>query len=334
RPDDMTLQAALRLNRAQDWNGFLDAVRDFHAPQQNMHYADRDGNLGFTARGRNPVRHPDNDLLGLAPAPGWEERYDWQRFIPFEELPRAFNPASERIVTANEKIVGSDYPHYLGSDWALPYRAQRIHQLLDGTAQHSVKSFAAMQADHQSLAARELLPLLRVTRPASARAEQALALLARWDGSMDADAIEPLIYNSWVREISRMMFEDELGEELMRDYWELRNVYQPMLNALKDVNGQSRWCSRQVAGTGDECAQSLAESLETALDDLERRYGADRTKWKWGNAHAARSEHRPLGRQVLLSRFFDIRVPTPGDNYTVNVGRHSLANDAQPYANY
>ena len=57
RPDDMTLQAALRINRAQDWNGFVEAVRDFHAPQQNMHYADREGNLGFIAPGRIPVRH-------------------------------------------------------------------------------------------------------------------------------------------------------------------------------------------------------------------------------------------------------------------------------------
>jgi len=130
------------------------------------------------------------------------------------------------------------------------------------------------------------------------------------------------------------MFEDELGEELMRDYWELRNVYQPMVNALKDVNGQSRWCGRHMAGTRNDCAQLLTDSLEAALDDLERRYGADRTTWKWGDAHAARSEHRPLGRQALLSRIFDIRVPTPGDNYTINVGRHSLANEAQPYANH
>src|SRR5690606_19217772 len=132
--------AALRINHVQDWSDFLEAVRGFHAPQQNMHYADREGNLGLIAPGRIPVRRHDNDLMGLAPAPGWDERYDWQGFIPFEELPVVFNPASERLVTANEKIVDSAYPHYLGSDWALPYRAQRIHELLDEVTHHSVKS--------------------------------------------------------------------------------------------------------------------------------------------------------------------------------------------------
>ncbi len=190
-----------------------------------------------------------------------------------------------------------------------------------------------MQADHLSLAARDLLPLLRAAKPASPRARHALALLSRWGGSMDADAVEPLIYNAWVREITWLMFEDELGEALLQDYWELRNVFLPMLNVLKDVNGQSRWCGRHVAGTREDCAQLLTDSLEAALEDLERRYGADMAKWAWGKAHAARSEHRPLGRQVLLSRLFDIRVPTPGDNYTINVGRHSLANEAEPFTN-
>ena len=331
RADDLTLQAAIRINRAQNWPAFLNAVRDFHAPQQNMHYADREGNIGFIAPGRVPLRRQDNDLMGLAPAPGWDARYDWQGYIPFEELPQLYNPASQRIVTANEKIVGQDYPHYLGSEWALPYRAKRIHALLDDASQHSVAGFADMQADVLSLAAQELLPLLRTVQADSQRARHALELLSRWEGHMEADAVAPLIYNAWVRELSRLIFRDELGEELMQDYWELRNVYQPMVNVLKDVNGQSRWCGRNAPGTREDCARLLGESLELALDDLEQRYGSDMASWKWGEAHEARSEHRPFGRHGLLSRLFDIRVPTPGDTYTINVGRHSLANEEEPF---
>lgn len=333
RPDDMTLQATIRLNRAQDWSKFQDAVRDFHSPQQNMHYADRKGNLGFIAAGRVPMRRNDHDLMGLAPAPGWEARYDWQGFIPFEDLPRLYNPVSGRIVTANEKIVGKNYPHYLGSEWALPYRAERIHALLDNVPHHTVQSFAEIQADHLSLAARELLPLLAAAKPATERAQRALALLSRWDGSMDAEAVEPLIYNAWIRASSRLIFEDELGESLMRDYWELRNVYQPMVNVLKNVGGQSRWCgNRQTPGSHEGCMKLLGQSLESALADLEQRYGADMESWTWGEAHIAHSEHRPFTRRGLLSRLFDVRIATPGDTYTVNVGRHSLSNESAPYA--
>src|SRR5690606_3871629 len=87
RADDLTVQAGVKLNRAQNWDAFLDAMRDFSAPQQNIVYADVDGNIGFIAPGKVPLRADANDLHGLAPAPGWEARYDWQGFIPFEELP-------------------------------------------------------------------------------------------------------------------------------------------------------------------------------------------------------------------------------------------------------
>jgi len=134
RPDDLTFQASLRLNRARDWEEFLSAMRDFGAPQQNVVYADVAGNIGFVAPARVPLRRRDNDLKGLAPAPGWDARYDWAGFIPFDELPRQYNPMSQQIVTANQKVVGPAYPHFLTSEWTLPYRANRIAAMLEGPA--------------------------------------------------------------------------------------------------------------------------------------------------------------------------------------------------------
>jgi penicillin amidase len=336
RPDDMTLQAGIEMNRAQNWRQFLDAVKDFGAPQQNMVYADVDGNIGLIAPGRVPVRKPENDLKGLAPAPGWDARYDWAGFIPFDELPRRYNPKSQRIVTANEKIVGAEYPHFLTSEWALPYRANRIVELLEAQPKHDLNSFARIQKDHVSLAALELLPLLRHTAPRSEQAKSALDALMRWNGSMDADAAEPLIFTAWMREASRQIFADELGDALMNDYWDQRNVHLSMVNVLKDLNGQGRWCRNGKAAAADPphtCADVLAASLDAALADLGRRYGKSMSNWRWGEAHFALSEHRPFGKVAPLAKLFDIRVPTPGDTYTINVGRHNLRDEAQPFAN-
>src|SRR6185436_6465478 len=80
------------LPRARNWQEFLGAARELHAPPQSASYADVDGNIGFIAAGRVPLRKPANDLRGLAPAPGWDERYDWTGYIPFEQLPQLFNP--------------------------------------------------------------------------------------------------------------------------------------------------------------------------------------------------------------------------------------------------
>lgn len=334
RPDDLTFQAGIRFNRAQNWQQFLEGARDFSAPQQSMVYADVDGNIGFIAAGRVPVRKPENDLKGLAPAPGWDARYDWDGFIPFEELPQAYNPPAQRVMTANHKIVGPEYPHFLTSEWTLPYRAHRIDALLDTKAKHSMKSFAEIQKDDLSLAAQEILPVLRNATPKSERAKAALAMLQSWNGAMDIDRTEPLIFNAWMRMASRMIFEDELGEALMNDYWEQRNVHQPMVNVLRNKDGQGRWCAdttKGEAGKTQTCADVLSASLDTALADLERRYGADMAAWRWGKAHEARSEHRPFGKVGALAKFFDIRVPAPGDTFTVNVGRHNLRDEKEPF---
>jgi penicillin amidase len=335
RPDDLTLQAGMKFNQAQNWQQFIDGARDFGSPQQNIVYADVDGNIGFVAPARVPVRKPENDLKGLAPAPGWDARYDWDGFIPFDALPREYNPASQRFITANHKVVRDDYPYFLTSEWALPYRAQRIAELLDATPKHSMDSFAAIQKDHISLAAREALPLLRATMPRSERARAALELLRTWNGSMDADRPEPLIFNAWMRMASRRIFQDELGEALMADYWEQRNVHLPTVNILKNVNGEARWCAdaSKPDAPPQTCADVLSASLETALDDLEQRYGKDMAAWRWGDAHVARSEHRPFGKVDALAPFFDIRVPSPGDTFTINVGRHNLRDEAAPFAN-
>lgn len=338
-PDNMTVQAFAGLNYARNWTDFLAAARHYHAPQQNIVYADVDGNVGFIAAGRVPVRRPDNDLRGLFPAPGWDARYDWAGFIPFEDLPQEFNPARGYRLTANERITPEGYPHFITSEWATPHRADRIRELLEARGRHSLDSFRQIQADHRSNAVREVLPLLlslyapgeRERRHTTPPREQAvLDLLKGFDGTMAADRAEPLIITAWMRELSRLIYADELGPDLFRDYWDQRQVF--MMAVLRNVDGQSNWCANRGTPAGAvSCAALVARALELALDDLEKRYGADRSKWQWGAAHDARSEHRPFSRVAALAWAFDVRVPVPGDTYTVNVNRHTIRNEAEPF---
>ena len=156
------------------------------------------------------------------PAPGWTGTHDWVDRIPFEALPRADNPDEGRIVAANDRLVGLDYPFYLTDDWTPPYRARRIEALLDARPAHGVASFTAIQQDVVSLAAARLLPvLLELTAPSDDATRQALDLLAAWDHRMGRDRPEPLIYMAWLRELMRELFADELGEAF-EDYWEIR----------------------------------------------------------------------------------------------------------------
>ncbi len=328
--DDRSMQATLKFARAREWDGFLAAARDFQSPQQNIVYADVEGNIGFIAAGRVPQRLAANDLKGMAPAPGWQEKYDWAGSIPFEQLPRSYNPASGAIVTANHRITPPGYPYFISSEWQPPYRADRIQQLLDATPKHTTQTFARIQADVTSLAMRELLPKLLATRPRSEEARQALALLAKWDGAMTIDRAEPLIASAWWRELARAIYADELGDAF-RQNWLMRVQFTN--NVLSGDPVLARWCDDVRTPAVETCDEVLALSLDAALADLAKRYGSDQTKWRWGEAHLARHEHRPFGRQPLLARIFDITVPSPGDAFTVNVGRSNLNDEAQPFAN-
>jgi penicillin amidase len=328
--DDRTAQAAHKFARAREWDGFLAAARDFQVPQQNIVYADVEGNIGFIAAGRVPHRRPTNDLKGMAPAPGWQEKYDWVGYIPFEQLPRSFNPESGAIVTANHRVTPPGYPHFISSDWQPPYRADRIQALLDAVPKHSVPSFARIQADVVSLAMRELLPKLLAARPRSEEARKALALLAKWDGAMAAERSEPLIAWAWWRELTRAIYADELGDAF-RENWLSRAVF--LGNVLSGDAEAARWCDDIRTPAVETCEEVLALSLEAALADLRRRFGNDQSRWRWGEAHRALHEHRPFSRQPLLAAIFNVGVASPGDTYTVNVGRNNLNDEDRPYAN-
>jgi penicillin G amidase len=315
--------------RAKDWPGFLAAAREFHAPQQTILYADAEGNIGFVAAGRVPVRKPANDLKGLAPAPGWDARYDWTGFIPFDELPRAFNPPAQAIVSANHKVVEPGYRHHITFEWQPPFRADRIAELLARQERHSARSFAAMQMDALSVPARELLEILLSLTAHTEETSAALRLLGAWDGTMAAERPEPLLFVAWWRELARAIYADELGGAFRRN-WAARPVF--LRNVLTDTDGQGRWCDDVHTPETETCEALAADALERALAELRRRYGKDMGRWRWGEAHVAHHTHRPFSTAGLLARFFDIRVPSAGDAFTVNVGRSHFDNEAEPFA--
>ncbi len=322
RDDDTTVQAGVKLNHAQNWAGFVAAARDFTSPEQNIVYADVAGNIGEISPGRVPMRRADNDLMGQAPSPGWEARYDWVGFVPFEDLPHQFNPAVGRIVTANQKIVADDYRPYLTSEWEPPYRARRIESLLDAHLSHTLASFAEIQADQRSLAAVQILPLLLATPVTSDGARDALRRLHDWDGTMRADGAEAAIYEAWMRELARLIYADKIGPELFAEHFTQRQEF--LFNVLSNRGGQAHWCSTSNATEPSSCDAIKARALELALTDLARRLGPDRASWRWGDLHVARSAHRPFSQVPLLARFFDLRQPVGGDLYTVNVSENHI----------
>jgi penicillin amidase len=322
-------RAGFAMSRARNAREFIDATRDFHAPHQNVVYADREGRIGFVAPALVPVRRADNEAMGRVPVPGWLAKYDWQGFIPFEQLPANADPKEGRIVTANHKIVAPGYKPFLTVDWFSPFRADRIEELLSRERKHSMATFRDIQADVHSRIARELLPSARAAKPTSNEGRSAQARLAGWEGEMAVDSAAALVFSAWYRELTRLVYADELGD-LFRESWDQRGAF--MMAVMKGEAAYARWCDDVKTEAKETCATLAARAFDLAATELAKRYG-EPGGWRWGAAHVAASDHRPFGFVPVVKRLFSITPETPGDSFTVNVGHFFVRDEERPFAN-
>ena len=328
RNDDQTATALYALNRAGDWPQFTAALRRFHYPQQNITYADIDGNVGFYVAGRVPLRKSGD---GATPVPGDNGDYDWSGFIPFEDLPHSYNPTQGWLANANNRVVGDSYPYALGRNWEEPYRAERIAQMLSGRPRFDIADMAAMQGDIESRAAVELLPLLlpalRTHTGFNQSGVAARALLDGWDGDMRADMPQPLLFNQWLLDLNHALYADELGP----DYSRLARSLRPSF--LRQILTRApQWCDDITTATAENCGDQIVRAFETAVRRLAATYGDDPRRWRWAEAHQAQFSHRIFQRIPLLGDWSTITIATPGDDSTINRGTTSTRDDDAPFA--
>jgi len=306
-PGDTTLDAFLGLNYAQNWQDFRTALRSYVAPSQSFVYADVDGNTGYYAPGRIPIRDGWN---GSRPVPGDGSR-EWQGFIPFEELPHTYNPADGLVVTANNKVLpgGADRLANV-RNWAEPGRARRITELLSakptGLTLDDVKR---VQLDTVSPVWPGLRGPMLATRPDGDLSTRALELLRGWDGNQTVDSVPSTIFEAWLVSLQAMA-QDELGDGTR-------------LNSLAVANqlrGDGELC-RDEAARLQNCADTLRASLKAAVDTLAARLGPDPARWTYGRVHTVASNHSAFGKVSALAWLFNHSTPTPGGTNTVNVAR-------------
>ncbi|MDP3311684.1 MAG: penicillin acylase family protein, partial [Polaromonas sp.] len=326
--DNRTAMAALRANQAQSVDELIAAYADHHSPMQNVVMADVAGKVAYKAIGKVPLRKADNDILGVAPSPGWDARYDWAGWLPYAQTPQADASTIGKkgwFSNANQSVVPPGSDLFLGQDWVVPYRFDRIEQLLATRPRHDAASMQAIQADQLSPATTRLLPFLQKTTSQHALAAEAQAQLAGFDGVMRADSAAPLIFSVWVDELTRGVIGGKLGEARLKSMYGKRH-FRSAIEEMMERDDKA-WCG--AAG----CAAQSTAALDRALTALQATRGGQPATWKWGDAHQALSAHRPFSNVPALARFFDVSVPTGGDSFTVNVGQY-WPNDAKfPFAN-
>jgi len=314
---DTTLEALIRLDLAQNWDDVLAATHKVVSPMQNVVYADTTGNIGLVSPARVPIRRKGD---GSMPQPGWTGEYDWAGFVPFDELPKAYNPLSGIIVNANGQLVPDTYRYFISRDWGSPYRQKRANALLREVDRHAVYGMIAIQADILTPDAAEILPMLLKAKPRSARAAKVYELMSHWNHFMLASRPEPLIYSAWLMELERGLVANKVGPELFAD------LATPNLSLIMRIlRDRPDWCDDHNTPIVETCDDVIADALRRALDGITRRQGPDVETWQWGRDHPAAYRHPLFDAISPLRDVASVRIASDGGANTLNRAQPAFA---------
>ena len=305
------LRSIYLLNRAGNWDEFRDALSTFTSVNQNISYADVEGNIGIQTAAGIPIR---KDTVGVVVS-GEDDTYDWHGIVPFEELPSTFNPPEGFVISANNRTVAGDYPWYIGRWFDPPYRYDRIREMLREKDRLSVADFRAILGDKKSKLTERMLPgllgeLKKISQP-SVNEITAMEKLKEWDQAYHPERPEPLIFEKFYVRFLENLLRKEMGKELYGEFISDKILVRNIIDQVWE-NRQSAWLQGGSSGGGQGNEQGneqnsftgiVHKSFRESIAWIEHNLGSNPAGWAWGDVHELEIAH-PLGRVKLLDMIF------------------------------
>jgi len=298
-----------KLNKARNWDEFRDALKYWDTPSQDLIYADRQGNIGLQMPGKVPVRASYH--TGQIPVPGWTDEYEWKGYVPYELMPRVYNPTRNYMSVCNQDIAPPQYFEMLNqklgpgvnanfgskyNKWFYGYRAQRAADLLNQLAPNTVLTFQTMQGDNLNIPAQQILPSLAGLKFSTQELSDARDWLLRWDYVCSADSAQAALYNELIMRLMYNTFQAEL-EGIARTDAADREYY--AINLLLKSPDDAWWddpTTKDIKETRDDI---LVKSFEEAYADAAAAMGKDPNQWQWGRIHKTIFVSNPLGASSI-----------------------------------
>ncbi len=289
------MDAVLDILRAGDADELEQAVKEWTEPVNNYMYCDTKGNFGYRLRGRIPIRDVANTW---APVDATSGIYEWEREIPWEELPQIRNPEVGYAVTCNQKVTTDEYPYHINHFFSNEWRARRITDRIKAVpkGQMNVESMGAIHGDRISIPATWVAERvagldLKSGNPQS-DVTNAQRLLTEWDGEMGRDDVEPTI----------------IAEVMSQIQWEIAtHLFGPMVDEVLAGTGRgapSHWFEllshvwESLKNDDDEFLPPgrtwedvVLDGLNGAVRELSGRFGGPMSGWIWGKVHHTKPVH-------------------------------------------
>lgn len=320
------LEGQLELMQAKDSGSVKRALEKIGAGPTAFNYvwATADGEIGYHAAGRIPIR-PGG--MGYRPRRGWERSSEWAGVIPFEELPWVENPPQGFFQTANARIAPLDYPWYITADYVRPYRSMRIEQLLERQTSWSAQGLMTIQGDVYNLGAEKVVKILEeVLRERAGKKDppdpleaKAIDLLGRWDLQTSAQSGAAALFEVFYQSLLEKTFSDEAGPDLAPILLATNFIAAKVMDSLLE-EPDNEWFDDTRTEGRESRDDMFASAFEEALQRCRKKMGKDPAAWSWGRIHTVRLGHA-FGLVPLLGRPYRIAtIALPGDNDTVNAG--------------
>lgn len=297
--------AAISINKSKNWDDFKNALRYFTLPGQNFVYGDDQGNIGYICAARLPVRTNSSPTLIYD---GTTDANDWKGFVPYEEMPKLFNPPQNFIASANNKTV-QNFKYHISNIWEPSSRIERITELLNSKPLHSVEDFKKYQNDfvspYSKKITRFILGAFDSVNVKDKNLSLALQLFRNWNYEMNAKSQVPAIYQYFFQYLMKNIFEDEMGKDLLKEYLFIANVPYRIIPKLLEENNSSFFDDIRTPQL-EKRDDIIRKSMVDALTDLEKNYGQDLQNWQWGSIHKVTFKHMFHDRSSLLDKLINI----------------------------
>ena len=323
-----------KIDKADDWNEFKEALTTYAVPGQNFVYADKHGNIGYMFGGWLPIR-PENNFSFIYD--GTNDKNDWKGFVPQNELPQLFNPPQNYIASANNK-TGKDYKYYISYLWEPSSRIDRITALLNSKKKHSVKDFEKYQMDFVSPYAdtvtKYILNAFSTVKVTNAHLQLALNLLKNWNYKMNQYSQVPAIYEMFIKHLMQNIFLNKMGEDLFNEYVLVQNVPLRVIIQLLD-NPDSSWFDDPSTPQVETRDDVIRKSMDDALTELETKLGNNPAIWQWGRIHYVVFKHPFSGISSIVDKALDIGpYPIGGDGTTIFNTEYSYTKGIDRYPQF
>ncbi|QAY63560.1 penicillin acylase family protein [Xylanimonas allomyrinae] len=321
-----TADAVFAFNTAQNAADMRAAAALFDVPAQNIVFATADGHIGYQAPGRIPVRESVPGPVpsdGSWPRDGRDPRFDWQGWVPADQMPRALDPASGFIVAANQAVLPDGAGPFLTNDWDYGFRSERIRTLLqekiDSGRKLTVGDFNTIQNDDWSPYTQVLLPALLDVQLDDDYSAAGQRLLRGWDRRMSADSAGAAYFAAVWRNLLQDTFWDDLPQDMRPDGG---SKWLVVVRDMLDKPNDPFWDDRSTLNVTESRDEVLHQVMVSARRDLTVEMSKNPADWRWGTLHQLRLEHPVLGGESIpapVRRLVNPSpVPMPGSSSVVN----------------